>query len=76
MWMVPFLSFPADLWQGLNTPIQDASHDPFLLVQPSLDDSVLVKQGMVEETALPPAVHSGYDIQVGSFFRASPYQNP
>ncbi|KAI9464946.1 hypothetical protein BJY52DRAFT_1221070 [Lactarius psammicola] len=44
--------------------IQEAPvHDPFLVVQPSLNDSMLVKQGLVEETALPPPVHSAHDIQ-------------
>ncbi|KAH9065253.1 hypothetical protein EDB87DRAFT_1043155 [Lactarius vividus] len=38
-------------------------HDPFLVVQPSLNDSVLVKQGLVEETTLPLPVHSAHDIQ-------------
>ncbi len=37
---------------------------------------MLVKQGLVEETALPPAVHSAHDIQVGPLFRALPYWNP
>ncbi len=37
--------------------------DPFLVVT-SLNDSVLVKQGLVEETTLPPPTHSAYDIQV------------
>ncbi|KAI9451387.1 hypothetical protein F5148DRAFT_1239603 [Russula earlei] len=39
------------------------SHDPFLIVQPSLNDSVLVKQGLVEETMLPPPTHNAYDIR-------------
>jgi len=38
--------------------------DPFLIVQPSLNDSLLVKQGLVEETTLPQPTHSAYDIQV------------
>jgi hypothetical protein len=38
--------------------------DPFLVVQPSLNDSLLVKQGLVEETTLPQPTHSAYDIQV------------
>ena len=38
--------------------------DPFLVVPPSLNDSLLVKQGLVEETALPQPTHSAYDIQV------------
>jgi hypothetical protein len=37
--------------------------DPFLVVT-SLNDSVLVKQGLVEETTLPLPTHSAYDIQV------------
>jgi hypothetical protein len=54
--------------------IQDAILlDPFLVVQPSLDNSMLVKQGLVEETALPPPMHSARDIQVGILFRALPY---
>ncbi|KAF8271922.1 hypothetical protein EI94DRAFT_1719211 [Lactarius quietus] len=54
--------------------IQDALLlDPFLVVQPSLNDSMLVKQGLVVETALPPPVHSAHDIQVGTLFRALPY---
>lgn len=38
--------------------------DPFLVVKPSLNDSLLVKQGLVEETTLPRPTHSAYDIQV------------
>jgi hypothetical protein len=38
--------------------------DPFLIVPPSLNDSLLVKQGLVEETTLPQPTHSAYDIQV------------
>lgn len=38
--------------------------DPFLVVPPSLNDSLLVKQGLVEETTLPQPTHSAYDIQV------------
>jgi hypothetical protein len=53
--------------------IQDGLLDPFLVVQPSLNDSMLVKQGMVEETALPPPVHSAHDIQVSTLLRALPY---
>ena len=53
--------------------IQDGLLDPFLVVQPSLNDSMLVKQGLVEETALPPPVHSAHDIQVGTLLRAFPY---
>ncbi|KAI0297745.1 hypothetical protein BC826DRAFT_1001082 [Russula brevipes] len=37
--------------------------DPFLIVQPSLNDSVLVKQGLVEEMTLPPPTHRAYDVQ-------------
>ncbi|KAH9975620.1 hypothetical protein BJV74DRAFT_862545 [Russula compacta] len=37
--------------------------DPFLVVRPSLNDSVLVKQGLVEETTLPPPTHSAHDVQ-------------
>ncbi|KAH9980099.1 hypothetical protein BGW80DRAFT_1273280 [Lactifluus volemus] len=37
--------------------------DPFLIVQPSLDDSLLVKQGLVEETVPPPPTHNPHDIQ-------------
>ncbi|KAH9033320.1 hypothetical protein EDB84DRAFT_105271 [Lactarius hengduanensis] len=48
-------------------------HDPFLVVHPSLNDSVLVKQGLVEETALPLPVHSAHDIQVCSSFPVLPY---
>lgn len=33
-------------------------------MQPSLNDSLLVKQGLVEETTLPQPTHSAYDIQV------------
>jgi len=36
--------------------------DPFLIVQPSLNDSVLVKQGLVEETTLPPPTHIARDV--------------
>lgn len=39
--------------------------DPFLIVQPSLNDSLLVKQGLVEKTAQPPPAHNPHDIQVG-----------
>lgn len=47
-----------------NDKVDDALvHDPFLVVHPSLNDSVLVKQGLVEETALPLPVHSAHDIQ-------------
>jgi len=49
---------------GSPDKVDDALHDPFLVVQPSLNDSMLVKQGLVEETALPPPVHSAHDIQV------------
>ena len=56
--------------------IQDALCDPFLVVQPSLNDSMLVKQGLVEETTLPLPVHSAYDIQVGHLFPALPCWNP
>jgi hypothetical protein len=38
--------------------------DPFLVVQSSLNNSLLVKQGLVEETPLPQPTHSAYDIQV------------
>jgi hypothetical protein len=38
--------------------------DPFLVVQPSLNDSVLVKQGLVEETTVPQPTHSAHNIQV------------
>jgi hypothetical protein len=38
--------------------------DPFLIVPPSLNDSLLLKQGLVEETTLPQPTHSAYDIQV------------
>ena len=55
---------------------QDGLLDPFLVVQPSLNDSMLVKQGLVEETALPLPVHSAHDIQVGTLLRALPYKNP
>lgn len=48
---------------GNHDKVDDALHDPFLVVQPSLDDSMLVKQGLVEETALPPPVHNAHDIQ-------------
>jgi hypothetical protein len=41
--------------------------DPFLVVRPSLNDSVLVQQGLVEETTLPQPTHSARDIQV--YFR-------
>lgn len=47
-----------------NDKVDDAILlDPFLVVQPSLDNSMLVKQGLVEETALPPPMHSARDIQ-------------
>ncbi|KAH9080343.1 hypothetical protein EDB83DRAFT_970260 [Lactarius deliciosus] len=47
-----------------NDKMDDALvHDPFLVVHPSLNDSVLVKQGLVEEMALPLPVHSAHDIQ-------------
>jgi len=39
------------------------SHDPFLVVQPSFNDSVLVKQGLVEETTLPLPIHNAHGIQ-------------
>ena len=42
-------------------------------VQPSLNDSMLVEEGLVEETALPLPVHSAHDIQVGTLLRALPY---
>lgn len=54
--------------------IQDAMLlDPFLVVQPSLNDSMLVKQGLVQKTALPPPMHSVHDIQVSILCRALPY---
>jgi len=37
--------------------------DPFLIVQPSLNDSMLVKQGLVEETTMPSPTHIAHDIQ-------------
>ncbi|KAH9991261.1 hypothetical protein BJV77DRAFT_1008535 [Russula vinacea] len=37
--------------------------DPFLIVKPSLNDSLLVKRGLVEETTLPQPTHSAHDIQ-------------
>jgi len=46
-----------------NDVVDDGILDPFLVVQPSLNNSMLVKQGLVEETALPPPVHSAHDIQ-------------
>lgn len=61
--------------EGSSMTIQDALLDPFLVVQPSLDDSMLVKQGLVEQTALPLPVHSVHDIQVGRLFRALPCYN-
>jgi hypothetical protein len=59
-----------------SSMIQDVLRDPFLVVQPSLNDSMLVKQGLVEETALPLPVHSAHDIQVGPLFRALPCWKP
>lgn len=50
-------------------PLTAISLDPFLVVPPSLNDSLLVKQGLVEETTLPQPTHSAYDIQV--CFRSS-----
>lgn len=47
--------------------------DPFLVVPPSLDDSLLVKQGLVEETTLPQPTHSAYDIQVSFAVQLVPY---
>ena len=58
---------------NVHMTIQDGLLDPFLVVQPSLNDSMLVKQGLVEETALPPPIHSAHDIQVGTLLRALPY---
>ncbi|KAI0304258.1 hypothetical protein B0F90DRAFT_1704064 [Multifurca ochricompacta] len=46
-----------------NHKVDDAPHDPFLIVQPSLNDSLLVKQGLVEETMLPPLTHIAHDVQ-------------
>ncbi|KAN0129533.1 hypothetical protein V8E53_012715 [Lactarius tabidus] len=47
-----------------NDKVDDAIPlDPFLVVQPSLNNSMLVKQGLVEETVLPPPMHSAHDIQ-------------
>lgn len=56
------------LLDGLVDVGNDKAHDallldPFLVVQPSLNDSMLVKQGLVEETALPPPMHRAHDIQ-------------
>jgi len=48
--------------------------DPFLIVPPSLNDSLLVKQGLVEETTLPQPTHSAYDIQ-GSLSRVGRNSN-
>jgi len=48
--------------------------DPFLVVPPSLNDSLLVKQGLVEETTLPQPTHSAYDIQ-GSLSRVGRNSN-
>ena len=69
-WTVYCPSFFSDLRQWL-THLHDTRHrsiaiplDPFLIVPPSLDDSLLVKQGLVEETTLPQPTHSAYDIQV------------
>ncbi|KAH9969802.1 hypothetical protein BC827DRAFT_34961 [Russula dissimulans] len=42
---------------------EDIFHDPFLIVQPSFNDSMLVKQGLVEETTLPLPIHNAYDVQ-------------
>jgi len=44
---------------------EDIFHDPFLIVQPSFNDSMLVKQGLVEETTLPLPIHNAYDVRVG-----------
>lgn len=59
-----------------NDKVDDALHDPFLVVQPSLNDSVLVKQGLVDKTALPPPVHSAHDIQVGRCEETPPRVRP
>ncbi|KAF8500806.1 hypothetical protein F5888DRAFT_1303708 [Russula emetica] len=48
--------------------------DPFLVVPPSFNDSLLVKQGLVEETTLPQPTHSAYDIQ-GSLSRVGRNSN-
>ena len=66
------LFLPSDLRQWLtfvhdlddNHRSKGMPQDPFLIVQPSLNDSVLVKQGLVEETTLPPPTHIARDIQV------------
>jgi hypothetical protein len=66
------LFLPSDLPQWL-TFVRDLDdhhrsigmpQDPFLIVQPSLNDSVLVKQGLVEETTMPSPTHIARDIQV------------
>jgi hypothetical protein len=56
----PFFFFrPANSYPSTGVPL-----DPFLIVQPSLDDTLLVKQGLVEETVPPPPTHNPHDIQV------------
>jgi hypothetical protein len=61
-WTVCCLLFffrPANSYSSTGVPL-----DPFLIVQPSLNDSLLVKQGLVEETVPPPPTHNPHDIQV------------
>ena len=53
----------ADLHHA-HRALEVITHDPFLVVRPSLNDSVLVKQGLVAETTLPLPIHNAYDVQV------------
>jgi hypothetical protein len=52
------------IYMTSTTSSEGVPLDPFLVVQPSLNDSVLVKQGLVEEMTLPPPTHRAYDVQV------------
>ncbi|KAI0260233.1 hypothetical protein BC834DRAFT_901813 [Gloeopeniophorella convolvens] len=45
---------------SLSSPLPN---DPFMIVRPSLNDSVLVQQGLVEETTRPAPTHNAYDVQ-------------
>ncbi len=65
-WTVHCPSLFSDLRSRLLVCIKSTAIplDPFLIVPPSLNDSLLVKQGLVEETTLPQPAHSAYDIQV------------
>jgi hypothetical protein len=74
-----FFTFRPEAMSHLSTHDSDVHHrsegmpqDPFLVVQPSLNDSLLVKQGLVDEMTLPPPTHSAHDIQVCGVYRSLP----